>query len=122
MEEFLEAKVEEIIEDVMKEYDLKEPFSKESMPLIRLRVDYTGYRKYSPARFGMKFVTRVANVEDILIFHKKSKKATRNAGEQDFKNDIDVMLAPRDDGKAPPIHDLIKKHLNVSDILTIRNI
>ena len=42
-------------------------------PLIRLKVDVTEGVKIHPARFGQRFVGRVANPREILLFHKKKK-------------------------------------------------
>lgn len=44
------------------------------LPLIRIKVDYTGYTTINPQRFGQKFVGKVANPHDILIFTKAAKK------------------------------------------------
>ncbi|KAH7433647.1 hypothetical protein KP509_07G079200 [Ceratopteris richardii] len=44
------------------------------LPLIRIKVDYTGYSTINPQRFGQKFVGKVANPHDILIFTKSAKK------------------------------------------------
>jgi hypothetical protein len=40
-------------------------------PLIRLRVEYTGFSSVNPTRFGQHFVGRVANPNDILNFFRK---------------------------------------------------
>jgi hypothetical protein len=42
------------------------------LPLIRLRVDYTGFSTVHTLRFGQKFVNRVANPSDILLWAKSS--------------------------------------------------
>jgi len=46
---------------------------------VRLRVDYSGYSTCNPQRFGQRFVDRVANPSDILLFTRKAKK--RAAGD-----------------------------------------
>lgn len=40
------------------------------LPLIRLRVDYTGFSTINAQRFGQRFVNKVANPQDLLIWHK----------------------------------------------------
>ncbi len=54
------------------------------LPLVRLRVDYTGFSTINAQRFGQKFVGRVANPHDMLLFHKaaarKAKVGTPLAG------------------------------------------
>jgi double-strand break repair protein MRE11 len=40
-------------------------------PLIRLKVEYAGYETINPQRFGQRFVGKVANPNDILLFYRK---------------------------------------------------
>ncbi|XP_073114090.1 double-strand break repair protein MRE11 isoform X4 [Elaeis guineensis] len=44
------------------------------LPLVRIKVDYTGFSTINPQRFGQKYVGKVANPQDILIFSKAAKK------------------------------------------------
>ncbi|CAN1239236.1 Double-strand break repair protein MRE11 [Linum grandiflorum] len=53
------------------------------LPLIRVKVDYSGYMTINPQRFGQKYVGKVANPQDILIFSKSSKKGQSDAGISD---------------------------------------
>ena len=46
------------------------------LPLIRLRVDYTGFSTINTQRFGQTYVGRVANPHDMLLF---TKAASRKA-------------------------------------------
>ncbi|CAM6109413.1 unnamed protein product [Calypogeia fissa] len=75
--EFLTKKVEEMISTAPK------GTGKDGLqvPLIRLRVDYTGSTTINPQRFGQKFVGKVANPNDILLFT-KAAKARRAKGEE----------------------------------------
>ena len=42
-------------------------------PLIRLRVNYTGgYQTTHPNRFGQRFIKRVANTHDLVVFQRKA--------------------------------------------------
>lgn len=44
------------------------------LPLVRIKVDYSGFTTINPQRFGQKYVGKVANPQDILIFSKAAKK------------------------------------------------
>ena len=48
-----------------------------SLPLVRLRVDYTGFGTINTQRFGQKFVGKVANPHDVLHWHKNASKRNR---------------------------------------------
>ncbi|KAL1527686.1 hypothetical protein AB1Y20_009072 [Prymnesium parvum] len=39
-------------------------------PLVRLKVDYSGYSTCNPQKFGQRFVDKVANPKDILLFQR----------------------------------------------------
>jgi double-strand break repair protein MRE11 len=60
-------------------YQLEKP----GEPLVRLRVEHTGFSTLSNQRFGAHFVGQVANPEDILLFHRRKDPskaaATRKA-------------------------------------------
>eukprot|EP00898_Chlorokybus_atmophyticus_P003724 jgi/Chlat1/4352/Chrsp29S00349 len=52
------------------------------LPLVRLRVDYTGFTTINPQRFGQKshaYVMQVANPHDILLFTKSARMRTAAA-------------------------------------------
>lgn len=49
------------------------------LPLVRIKVDYSGFMTINPQRFGQKYVGKVANPQDILIFSKASRKGQREA-------------------------------------------
>lgn len=67
--EYLAEKVEELIAKA----DKQSPHAPRTptKPLIRLKVEYSGYSTVNPQRFGQRFVGRVANPNEILLFHKK---------------------------------------------------
>lgn len=69
--EFLSTKVEAMIQRA------KVEFKRQARPLIRLRVDCTGGTKCHPARFGQRFVGKVANPNDILLFQRKKAISSR---------------------------------------------
>lgn len=80
--------VDELIEEAktswleaQDEYDHDDE-PKVPLPLIRLRVEYTApeggkYDCENPQRFSNRFVDKVANVNDVVQFHRKKAGATR---------------------------------------------
>lgn len=78
----------EILEDARKsgndagddDSPLTHKLVKPGEPLVRIRVEHTGFSTLSNQRFGAHFVGQVANPEDILLFHRRkdpSKATTR---------------------------------------------
>ncbi|KAK5834252.1 hypothetical protein PVK06_018129 [Gossypium arboreum] len=53
--------------------------SERKLPLVRVKVDYSGFMTINPQRFGQKYVGKVANPQDILIFSKSSKRSQKEA-------------------------------------------
>ncbi|XP_048498670.2 double-strand break repair protein MRE11 isoform X2 [Beta vulgaris subsp. vulgaris] len=53
------------------------------LPLVRVKVDYSGFMTINPQRFGQKYVGKVANPQDILIFSKASRVKNRTEGKID---------------------------------------
>ncbi|RLV84172.1 Double-strand break repair protein MRE11 [Meyerozyma sp. JA9] len=75
---FLVNKVEELIQKAT-EID-----TSGQLPLIRLRVDYTGdYHVENPRRFSNRFVGKIANVNDVILLFKKKN------------NDLAVATRPK---------------------------
>ncbi|PPS07460.1 hypothetical protein GOBAR_AA13202 [Gossypium barbadense] len=74
--------------------------SKPKLPLVRVKVDYSGFMTINPQRLGQKYVGKVANPQDILIFSKASRRSQKEAlvAENNLKmeilpvNDLDVAL------------------------------
>ena len=62
---------------------LMHKLEKPGEPLVRIRVEHTGFSTLSNQRFGAHFVGQVANPEDILLFHRRKDPskaaATRKA-------------------------------------------
>ncbi|CAA0837870.1 Double-strand break repair protein MRE11 [Striga hermonthica] len=61
------------------------------LPLVRVKVDYSGFMTINPQRFGQKYVGKVANPQDILIFSKAAKR-----GKTDGKIDESERLRPEE--------------------------
>ncbi|GAA5987395.1 hypothetical protein JCM10908_001939 [Rhodotorula pacifica] len=100
---YLKSKVNELIEKANQEWDELHPDEDGSdrlLPLIRLRVDYSGgpdgngyFEVGNPQRFGQDFVDKVANPRDVVQFHRKSatRKAKVTMNEPDLKS-LDAAL------------------------------
>ena len=105
---FLNQRVTAMIEDAGRALGPRTP----TLPLIRLRVDYTGFSTINTQRFGQKFVGKVANPQDIVLWQKKVARRT--------KDENDVVSAAAAAGAAAlrtgtldeiRIEDLIAVHL-----------
>lgn len=73
---FLAAKVNSILDELMKE---RVENQNDKIPFVRLRVDYTGgYTTINPQCFGQQFIGRVANPRDIIHFMKKKSQCIHN--------------------------------------------
>lgn len=46
---------------------------KKKLPLVRLRVEHTGFSTISASRFGAQFIGKVANPADMILFFRKRK-------------------------------------------------
>lgn len=82
--------IEEMIEQAQKEWlELQDDRDKDEdiqipLPLVRLRVEYTApdpgeFSPENPQRLSNRFQGRVANVNDVVMFYRKKKTATRTA-------------------------------------------
>ena len=81
------------------------------LPLIRLRVEFTGFPRITNInRFGQKFVGKVANPEDLLLFSKQKKVSTstkKGGAKEDDEKQVDTFLSHADRDRPPPIHELV---------------
>jgi double-strand break repair protein MRE11 len=95
--QFLCDTVDEMIEEAkndwleMQEGELPEG-TDPPLPLIRLRVEYTApegnFEIENPQRFSNRFVGKVANVNDVIQFHRKKTTATRRTQNGDIVSTI----------------------------------
>lgn len=68
--------LDNVVNSLIEKCARKDSTNSETMlPLIRVKVDYSGFMTINPQRFGQKYVGKVANPQDILIFSKASKRA-----------------------------------------------
>ena len=71
---FLEGKVQAMVNEAMRRQASGAAAAEKRLPLVRLRVDYTGCTTINSQRFGQKFVGKVANPHDVLHWHKAAAK------------------------------------------------
>lgn len=92
---FLVQQVEALIEDANKEHEATGATETDILPLVRLRVDHSGdYEIENARRFSNKFVGRIANVNDILLYHKK-KTAKKETQQKLNEPQVDTIDAPK---------------------------
>lgn len=107
VEDFCTKKIEEMIQKAKEEHS-GEPNQPE-LPLIRLRVDYTDeYLTLSANHFGQRFVGRVANPKEVILF--KCKKTLMAKTTIDTNLDIiDEMYEDMNEEQA--------KHCGIDDVI-----
>lgn len=115
----LVSKVNALIEQAKVEWPRNHDKAPE-LPLIRLRVDLSGgFEKINVARFGQRFVGKVANPADILLFHKR--KAERTAPKPAAPKSAGAVrkpVVPQDRVSVEQlIRDELAKQSSVPDIL-----
>ncbi|XP_077969639.1 double-strand break repair protein MRE11-like isoform X2 [Styela clava] len=112
VEEEIQAYCEERVESILikAEDDLSGHPKQPKLPLIRLRVDYSGgYPTFNPYRLGANFTENVANPDSIVHFLKKS---TRNMvkGEKQDMSDLDDLIVNEVVEKVK-VEDLVEEYL-----------
>ncbi|KAG5368202.1 Double-strand break repair protein [Yarrowia sp. C11] len=83
------------------------------LPLIRLRVEYSGgYEVENPRRFSNRYVGRVANINDVVQFYKKKTRDT--SGAASTKRELEKAAARTADRQ---VLDNLKVQTLVEEIL-----
>eukprot|EP00795_Rhopilema_esculentum_P016887 gene16887-8364_t len=91
----------------------KIPNAEETLPLIRLKVEYSGgFSALNPHRFGQSFVNRIANPKDILLFYRKRAPFTKGEKSENTGNFADFAVDHVDGVR---MEDVIKEILNSTD-------
>lgn len=111
VEEYLTEKIQQLLSSVKKDPRYRNP-DRPSLPLLRLRVDHTGFPRISNInKFGQKFVGKVANPEELLLFAQQKKVSSRGKGgaageggmsKEEEEKQVDSFL--RADRDKPPPH------------------
>jgi double-strand break repair protein MRE11 len=86
--------------------------SEMSIPLVRLRIEHTGFHTINPQQFGHNFVGRVANYQDLLCFYKKRavrQHAAPSSAAAEEEDLVAINLAMR--GESVKIHDIVAQIL-----------
>lgn len=90
------------------------------LPLIRLRVEYSGgYEVENPRFFSNRFVGKVANINDVVLFYKK--KRYDKSSNKLLISDKDMMMSDDDDenGDLNFVDDAFKEEENnILDLIT----
>lgn len=120
--EWLTDRVNNMIEKAIREWRAR-PGNEDKrimppLPLVRLKVDYSGgYEMENPRRFSNRFIHKVANVNDVVTFHRKrimSTSVKRKNGKETGK--LDVHNERLDNVK---IQSLVESFLEKEDGLQI---
>eukprot|EP00041_Stephanoeca_diplocostata_P032944 m.1073852 g.1073852 ORF g.1073852 m.1073852 type:complete len:666 (-) comp24237_c0_seq10:481-2478(-) len=93
------------------------PAAKGMLPLIRIRAEYTGFDTFSVHTFGRDFIGKVANPKDIVLFHRKARRAaptrktpgTNATADADDADDDDVPEVIRNDHIMVLVKDMLKE-------------
>ena len=74
-----------MLEEVRQRYPIapltEQDENRHTYPLLRLRIDYTGYSTCNAQRFGQRFVNKVANPSELLQFFRRAKKSAEERAE-----------------------------------------
>ncbi|CBZ56373.1 putative double-strand break repair protein [Neospora caninum Liverpool] len=92
---------------------------KKKLPLLRLRVEHSGFSTVSTSRFGAQFVGRVANPGDILHFYRKRATTHHPPGEKLSQRlpDLEIEEIAGDD--TSEIRDIIFHFLEEANTLDL---
>ncbi|KAK9918573.1 hypothetical protein WJX75_005079 [Coccomyxa subellipsoidea] len=93
-----------------------EEAARAKLPLVRLRVDYTGFSTINSQRFGQKFVSRVANPHDMLLFHKAAARKAKVEGADEELTDADLRPEALDQQR---VEQLLAEHLPENNVAII---
>ncbi|KAI9008381.1 Metallo-dependent phosphatase-like protein [Gaertneriomyces semiglobifer] len=117
--QFLQDKVEELMEKALAEWNELNPGVSEQnvpKPLVRLKVEYSGgFTTFNPQRFGQAFVDKVANPKDILQFYRR-RAPPQSAGKRKGITRIDVGAFLPDKLENFRVEDLVSEYLNLQNL------
>jgi double-strand break repair protein MRE11 len=66
--------IEEMIREANRQWlEKNEGQAEAPLPLVRLKVEYSGFVTLNPQRVGQQFVGKVANPKDIVLFYRRRK-------------------------------------------------
>ncbi len=108
--EFLASKVDDMIAKATEESG-----NNKQKPLLRLKVEYTGFTTCNPQRFGQRFVGKVANPNDILLFYKKKTTTGKPYLQDSFLNSTGRAKSAKDTDK-----DVVLKNMKPDPLDNVR--
>ncbi|KAK6171195.1 hypothetical protein SNE40_019436 [Patella caerulea] len=113
VEAYCQQKVENLLQKAEAEHtgNSKQP----DKPLIRIRVDYAGgFEPFSVYRFGQKFVDRVANPKDVVLFQRKRVNTAKKeeGGEGDAELLANIKPQSLDSAR---VEDMVRDYFNKVD-------
>ncbi|KFH12554.1 Mre11 DNA-binding domain-containing protein [Toxoplasma gondii MAS] len=110
------AEEEEEAFELFCNYSTKE---KKKLPLVRLRVEHSGFSTISTSRFGAQFVGRVANPGDLLHFYRKRASANHAPGEKPSQRLPDLEIEEIAGNETSEIRDIIFHFLEETNTLDL---
>lgn len=114
VEKLLASKVDKMVEHCHMNryfYD-KQPMK----PLVRLKCDYTNFETINENRFAQKFIDKVANPRNILMFHKRASESITT--ESALDNEAAKVLRMHGGGEQleyGKVHDIVNKYFKVAE-------
>lgn len=124
--QYLMTVVDKLIEEANQEWKEAQDEPEEDddeieppLPLVRLRVEYTApgggsYDCENPQRFSNRFVDRVANVNDVIQYHRKKASGTRRAPGAEAPEDS--VLAELSAGDTVKVSKLVEEYLEAQTL------
>ncbi|KAG5357722.1 Double-strand break repair protein [Yarrowia sp. B02] len=93
------------------------------LPLIRLRVEYSGgYDVENPRRFSNRYVSRVANIDDVVLFFKKKVRDTTTATSRKGKEKAEGHTSDRQDLDKIQVQNLVESILGDDSLCLLAEI
>lgn len=119
VEEVLTARVNDVIDRIRGEAKFSNP-DRPALPLVRLRVEHTGFARPNAAKFGQKFVGKVANPDELLLFYKQKVATSRvRGGKGGGGGQLDLSSLHREVDEAPPISEIVAKLIAMSPLTVL---
>ncbi|XP_051209059.1 double-strand break repair protein MRE11 isoform X1 [Lolium perenne] len=94
-ERTVHAHLDKVVENLIEKNNRKTGSGSEpKLPLVRIKVDYSGFSTINPHRFGQKYVGKVANPQDVIVFSRSAKRrqntqVNTDGSEQIYPTDLD---------------------------------
>ncbi|KAM0858359.1 hypothetical protein ACQ4PT_047883 [Festuca glaucescens] len=89
------AHLDKVVDNLIEKNNRKTGSGSEpKLPLVRIKVDYSGFSTINPHRFGQKYVGKVANPQDVIVFSRSAKRrqntqVNTDGSEQIYPTDLD---------------------------------